>query len=116
MPAHSYTNVAENIAVRFLRACEITVLSRNDRRFGAEMDIVGRVKTCTDLFVFEVKQWQRRDAFPAVSIAQRRRLAAAVTALESDAGNLLPVELHALLVNPVRQSVCLVPLADYSER
>ncbi|GAB4442837.1 MAG: hypothetical protein OHK0011_25210 [Turneriella sp.] len=116
MPARSYTNAAEDVAVRFLRACDIAVLSRNDRRFGAEIDIVARAKTGTDLLVFEVKRWQRHDAFPVVSLAQRRRLAAAATALEGEAGRLLPVEVHALLVNPARQSVCVVPLADYADR
>jgi Holliday junction resolvase-like predicted endonuclease len=115
MPVRHYTNAAEDIAVRFLRACDVNVLSRNDRRFGAEMDIVGRAKAGADLLIFEVKQWQSRDAFPAVSLAQRRRLTAAVTALEGEAGNLLPVQLHALLVNPARRSVCLVPLAAYGE-
>ncbi|MFZ5631106.1 MAG: YraN family protein [Spirochaetota bacterium] len=114
MPVRSYTNEAEDIAACFLRACDITVLSRNDRRFGAEMDIVGRTRT--ELLVFEVKQWQTRDAFPAVSAAQRKRLAAAVEGIESEAGNSLPVSLHALLVNAGRRSVCLVPLADYSGR
>jgi Holliday junction resolvase-like predicted endonuclease len=113
MPVRHYTNAAEDIAVRFLRACDVNVLSRNDRRFGAEMDIVGRAKAGADLLIFEVKQWQGRDAFPAVSLAQRRRLNAAVDALAGEAGKLLPVELHLLLVNTARQSVCLVPLAAY---
>jgi Holliday junction resolvase-like predicted endonuclease len=72
MPVRHYTNAAEDIAVRFLRACDVNVLSRNDRRFGAEMDIVGRAKAGADLLIFEVKQWQSRDAFPAVSLAQRQ--------------------------------------------
>lgn len=114
MASHGYSNEAEDIASRFLRASQITVLSRNDRRFGAEMDIVGRPRSGAELLVFEVKQWQARDEFPAVPAAQRRRLAAAASALESEAGNRLPIALHALLVNTARQSVCVVPLADYS--
>ncbi|HMV35247.1 MAG TPA: YraN family protein [Turneriella sp.] len=114
MPARGYVNEAEDIAVRFLRASEITVLSRNDRRFGAEMDIVGRPKGEGELCIFEVKQWQKNAAFPAVSAAQRKRLAAAIGSLEGEAGSRLPVVLYALLVNTTRQSICLVPLADYS--
>lgn len=113
MAGRGYTNEAEDIAVRFLRACDITVLSRNDRRFGAEIDILGRLVRDASLLVLEVKQLQAHEQFPPVSVAQRRRLNAAVTALELDVGHNLPIALYALLVDTARQSVCLLPLADY---
>lgn len=115
MPVSAYANEAENTAVRFLRACDIRVLARNDRRFGAELDIVARSQTGAELLVFEVKHWQSNDAFPAVSAAQRKRLVAAAMAIESEARSGLPVALHALLINTARQSVCVVPLADYRQ-
>jgi len=114
MPAQSYTNAAEDIAVRFLRASGITVLSRNDRRYGAEVDVLGRLKGEEELYIFEVKHWQKNATFPPVSAAQRKRLVAATGAIESNAGNRLSVVLYALLVDTARHSVCLVPLADYA--
>lgn len=110
-----FTNTAEDLAARFARACGYTVLSRNDRRFGAEIDILCRVPT-GELIVFEVKRQHACADFPAVSHRQRTRLSRAIAHLTGDAGKHLTVSLHALMVDVMRESVCVIPLADYSDR
>lgn len=111
----AFTNTAEDLAARFARACGYAVLSRNDRRFGAEIDMLCRTPA-GDLIVFEVKRQHVRADFPAVSYQQRTRLSRAIAHLTGDAGKHLTVSLHALMVDLARESVCVIPLADYSDR
>lgn len=113
MPA--FTNTAEDFAARFARACGYAVLSRNDRRFGAEIDLLCQLPK-RELAVFEVKRFWKGGNFLPVSHRQRDRLSRAIADLQGEAGKYLKVSLYALLVDVKHESFCVIPLAEYSSR
>ncbi len=99
-------NAEEDIAVRFLRLSGYTILSRNDRRFFAELDILCRSPDGRELCIAEVKRRrQTGDAYPLVSEAQRRRLVNAAQTVMSEIGHFTNIRIVLLVVDAVRESV-----------
>lgn len=98
-------NAEENLAARFLRLAGYQVLSRNDRRFFAEIDLLVRSPDSAELFIVEVKR-RRHDQvdFPLISEMQRQRLTAAAGALMQEASDYMNVRMLLLVVDATRQS------------
>lgn len=102
-------NAEENIAARFLRLAGFQVLSRNDRRFFAEVDLLLRSPDGTELCIAEVKRRRHRHAgYPVISELQRQRLTAAAGALMHEIGSYANVRLLLLIVDAARESAELV--------
>ncbi len=98
-------NAEENLAARFLRLAGYQVLSRNDRRFFAEIDLLVRSPDSAELCIVEVKR-RRHDQvdFPLISEMQRQRLTAAAGALMQEASDYMNVRMLLLVVDATRQS------------
>lgn len=96
-----YQNEEENLAAAFLRAEGFTVLSRNDRRFGAELDFLCAQKDESELFIFEVKKRAsaRSAAYPKISFMQLRRLKKAAVKIQAAADKFLTVRVSLLVVD-----------------
>jgi hypothetical protein len=77
------------------------VLSRNDRRFGAEIDFLCGRGACDEVFTFDVKRVHRTGsvAYPQISAAQLRRLRRAARQMQVVAGKFITVRISLLLVN-----------------
>jgi Holliday junction resolvase-like predicted endonuclease len=98
-------NAEENLAARFLRLAGYQVLSRNDRRFFAEIDLLVRSPDSAELFIVEVKRRRHDQAdFPLISDMQRQRLTAAAGALMQEASDYMNVRMLLLVVDATRQS------------
>lgn len=102
-----YTNDEEDFAARFVRAMGLSIILRNARTHGAELDLVCRNRDAGEIIVFEVKKRRasRFSAYPAISWRQRRRLTDAVLQLQYDADRFLPVRICVMLVDLMRGSV-----------
>ncbi len=98
-------NAEENLAARFLRLAGYQVLSRNDRRFFAEIDLLVRSPDSAELCIVEVKRRRHDQAdFPLISDMQRQRLTAAAGALMQEASDYMNVRMLLLVVDATRQS------------
>jgi Holliday junction resolvase-like predicted endonuclease len=98
-------NAEENLAARFLRLAGYQVLSRNDRRFFAEIDLLVRSPDSAELCIVEVKRRRHDQAdFPLISDMQRQRLTAAAGALMQEASGYMHVRMLLLVVDATRQS------------
>lgn len=109
MPVSAFVNAGEDLAARFLRLAGYTILSRNSRRFGAEVDILCRHAGQNELVLFEIKSGARSD-FPALSPAQRRRLERAAQMLQAEAGRHLPIRLCLIMADAAHSLVTLTPV------
>lgn len=101
-----FANAEENFAAHFLRLIGLTVLSRNDRRYGAELDLLVSEQAGDEIYVFEVK---RRAAagvhsFPVISARQRSRLKKVALSMQQAAGKFLTIRICLLLVDVRRGS------------
>jgi len=102
----AYTNAEEDLAARFIRACGIVILSRNDRRYGAEIDILGRGAASAEYWIFEIKK-KSAAAYPALSVRQFSRLRRAAKAMQSGADEFLQIRLALIVADGVDESVAL---------
>lgn len=109
MALKGFTNAEEDLAVRFVRLAGFTVLNRNTRRFGAELDILATNYARNEYIIFEVKRWHSED-YPALSVHQRRRLEDAARAMQASAGKFLSVSLCLLVVDCKSESVIVTPI------
>ena len=100
----------EDLAAHFLRLLEFTVLSRNSRRHGPEVDLLSAQGEGGDIFIFEVKRRAGADPkfFPAVSARQKSRLKKVALKMQQDANKFLTIRICLLLVDLRRGSVELV--------
>jgi Holliday junction resolvase-like predicted endonuclease len=107
----AFRNEEENLAAKYLREAGFKVLSRNDRRFGAELDFLCALKADDELFIFEVKKKPRprSAAYPRISAAQLKRLRKAAVQIQADAGKFLTVRISLLIVDKVAGQVELIP-------
>jgi len=101
-------NAEEDIAARFLRLAGYQVLSRNDRRFAAEIDLLARSADGTELCIVEIKRRRRAAEFPLVSRVQQDRLIAAAETVMHEIGFYTNMRLLLIVVDARRQSVEIV--------
>lgn len=102
----AYTNAEEDLAARFVRACGIVVLSRNDRRYSAEIDILGRDARKDEYWIFEIKKKSAAE-YPALSMRQFSRLQRAAKTLQSAADAFLQIRLALIVADCTDESVAL---------
>lgn len=99
-------NNEEDIATRFLRLSGYTILSRNDRRFLAELDILCRTPDGRELCIAEVKRRRQREAdYPLISEKQRQRLIDAAQTIMREIGQFAEMRIMLLIVDAGRESV-----------
>ncbi|MBN8221974.1 MAG: YraN family protein [Spirochaetes bacterium] len=103
----AFKNEEENLAAAYLRAHGFTVLSRNDRRFGAELDFLCARKSGGEFFIFEVKRKPRAKSavYPRIAVSQLRRLKKAATRMQTAANKFLTIRISLLIVDRATQSV-----------
>lgn len=105
----SFTNREEDLAAHYLRLLGFTVLSRNDRRFGAELDFLCARGASDEVFIFEVKKARRAgDGYPKISALQLRRLKHAAEKMQVSADKFITVRMVILLVDHVTRKVEMV--------
>lgn len=105
-----FRNAEEDLAAHSLRLLGFTVLSRNDRRHGAEMDLLVSEHPGGEIFIFEVKRRAMAGThfYPAISSRQRSRLKKIALTMQQEAGKFLTIRICLLLVDVRRSSVELV--------
>lgn len=106
----AYANAEEDLGAHFLRLLGFTVLSRNDRRHGAELDLLVSERAGGEIYIFEVKRRMRagESFYPVVSARQKSRLKKAALAMQQKAGKFLTVRICLLLVDARRGSLELI--------
>ncbi|AFM14791.1 Uncharacterized protein family UPF0102 [Turneriella parva DSM 21527] len=97
-------NAEENIAARFLRLAGYQVLSRNDRRFAAEIDLLVRSTDGSELCIVEIKRRRQHAGYPLISETQRERLVSAAGAIMQEIGVYTNVRLLLMVVDAERES------------
>ena len=97
-------NQEEDIAARFLRLAGYQVLSRNDRRFAAEIDLLARSADGAELCIVEIKRRRQTSGFPLMSNLQQDRLIAAAKAVMHEIGVYTNMRLLLIVVDARRQS------------
>ncbi|MCS6971540.1 MAG: YraN family protein [Leptospiraceae bacterium] len=102
----------EELAARFARLCGLVVLSRNDRRFGGEIDLLCRDRNGS-LVILEVKLRHRHIGYPVISASQRARLSAAAAALEQTKGEFCCFSFFVLVADPQKQAIEPIPFAVF---
>ncbi len=107
----AFRNDEENIAASYLRRQGFTVLSRNDRRFGAELDFLCALKEADELFIFEVKKKPRARsaAYPRISAAQLKKLKKAALKIQTTADKFITVRISLLIADKTTGRVELIP-------
>lgn len=103
----AFKNEEENLAAAYLRANGFTVLSRNDRRFGAEFDFLCAQKSAGEFFIFEVKRKPRAKSavYPRIAAAQLKRLRRAAARMQVAAEKFLTIRISLLVVDSGAGSV-----------
>ena len=102
-----FTNEEENIAAQFLREKGFIVLNRNNRSYGAEIDLLCTRKEDEAYYIFEVKKVarQRGLAYPRISQKQLSRLRKAAQRMQEKSDKFLTVRLCLLVVDKAAQRV-----------
>lgn len=95
----SFSNAEEDMAASFLRLIGLTILSRNARNHGAELDFI--CKAGEEFFIVEVKRASpaKSGFFKPLSFAQRARLIRSAKEMQRKADKFLTVRILLLLVN-----------------
>ncbi len=93
-----YAQVAEDKATKILRKEQYTVLARNMRFYGVEIDIITKKDdTYTFFEVKRVKQNHYNSLFPAISYQQQSRYQYAITSWYADIQKFLTARMGLLV-------------------
>ena len=93
-----YAQIAENKATNILRKEQYTVLARNRRFYGVEIDIITKKGDAYTFFeVKRVKQNHYHSLFPAISYRQQSRYQHSITTWYADIQKFLTVSIGLLV-------------------
>ncbi|MBV6493266.1 MAG: hypothetical protein LDLANPLL_01282 [Turneriella sp.] len=97
----NFVNEEENLTAHFLRKEGFTVIARNTRRFGAEIDLLCTKEGGDTYFIFEVKRRPRSKSamYPRISKRQLLRLKTAALKIQQEAEKFLTVRIYLALVD-----------------
>ena len=95
-------STSEDQAAYYLRSQGFQILSRNNRQYGAEIDVIcSHPAHLGDIYFVEVKKRKQTPKhFPLMAKRQIARYQKAALSLQSQADRFVTVRIFVLLINP----------------